>query len=94
MAYQVLTDHQIIGANELMVLMDSGTLEQIVVATRVSGWWTIHAEGIDDVQVDNRAEAVDKMIDHAYNALGPNTNDSYPGDGYSTMVPTGLRELP
>lgn len=86
MAYQVQTDHQIIGATDLMVVIDHN-LTQVVTATRVSGIWTISATGVADVTADNRSDAVDAMIAHALAALPAQT-------GYSTLVPHGLKEMP
>lgn len=86
MGYKVETDHQIIWSNDRMVLVDASSLVEIVTATLVSGWWTIHTDGVADVTVDNRSDAVDQLIAHALEKL--------PGTGYSCLVPHGLKELP
>lgn len=86
----VQTDHQIVDfpIAHMMGLLDNASPGQpIVVATRGPGTtWVIHADGIDDVIANTRAEAITAMIDHALTIL--------PGTGYSTLVPHGLRELP
>lgn len=86
MGFTVRTDHQIVGSRHLMALLDCSTFEQIVTATRTSEGWEVHADGTADVVAADRAEAIDAMINHALTVL--------PGDGYSTMVPRGLREMP
>jgi hypothetical protein len=95
MAYEVKTDHKIVGGEHLMQLLDTNTLEIIVTATRdpATGVWTVHAENasVPDVTAPTvagsptpRSEAITAMVNQALAAL--------PGSGYSTLVPYGLPE--
>ena len=85
----VQTDHRIVafGADRMM-LFDAEAGAVIVDANRaaVGEPWTVVAEGISDVTVATRVEAIQAMVDQALSAL--------PGSGYSCTVPHGLAELP
>lgn len=85
--YSVRTDHQIVafGPDQMRLFANSDGAT-IVTATREGDEWTVTAEGVPDVTADNRPDAVNAMIEQALAAL--------PGDGYSTLVPHGLKELP
>ena len=88
---QVRTHHRIIAhGHDRMVLADCASDRAIVVADREgccgAYTWTLKAEGADDVKVNARDHAIDAMIDVALLVS--------PGDGYSTFVPHGVRELP
>lgn len=85
----VHTDHRIVafGADRMMLFnADEGAV--IVDANRASEGepWTVVAEGVSDVTVATRVEAIQAMVDQALASL--------PGSGYSCTVPHGLAELP
>lgn len=81
----VQTDHQIIPCGPgRMVLADCPTGLAVVLAVRGDDAWTLKAEGTPDRLASTRDEAIDAMIDMALEIL--------PGDGYSTLVPHGLRD--
>lgn len=84
----VQTDHRIVGFGaDRMMLFDANEGVVIVDCNRLDGGpWTIHAEGIDDVTVETRPEAITAMVEQALAVL--------PGTGYSCTVPHGLAELP
>lgn len=89
MSIRVLTDHQIMPfGDDTMALFEVQTGQQIVSAARENGAWTIHAHvgDIPDDTAATRAEALTAMTEHALAALG--------GNGYSTLIPTGLADLP
>lgn len=71
---------------DVMGLFVKGSMDQIVTATRGELQWLIHAEGVDDVTVDTRAEAVDAMQTQALAIL--------PADGYTILKPRGLKDIP
>jgi hypothetical protein len=81
---QVQADHKIseVGCDK-MVLTEHAGGDPIVTAERTGccgeSRWKITAPGQETVTVDARREAVDEMIQMAYNIL--------PGDGYVTFVP-------
>lgn len=84
--------HQVVAfGSDLMRLFNSTTGETIVEASRSAGTWTIHAEGIPDATAADRPAALEVMPQHAFTALGPSGPN---GEGYSTLIPTGLAELP
>ncbi|AAN12686.1 hypothetical protein SEA_FLATHEAD_23 [Mycobacterium phage Flathead] len=82
----IKTDHQIVAfGNDMMGLFDrDGTL--IVQAARVVGGWEVTAEGRPPATVLDRSSAITEMINTALAVL--------PGDGYSCLVPRGLRAQP
>lgn len=87
MQLNVRTDHQIIPFdNDRMALFDNNSGSAIVTATREDGTWTISGAGAEDRTADNRADAIQALIDHAL--------ESQPDSGYSTLVPHGLADLP
>lgn len=70
-----------------MMLFDAEAGQVIVDANRVDdGPWTVTADGIPDVTVETRPEAITAMVEQALAAL--------PGSGYSCIVPHGLAEMP
>ena len=88
---EVMTDHQILAFGaDLMHLLDRSTGNTLVTATRdPGGLWTIHADGTDDVTAVNRGEAITDLTEQARKIL-----PGYPSNGFSTLVPHGLTELP
>lgn len=87
--FDVITDHVVIPfGDNAMGLYNNGAIgDPLVTAERADGTWTIHAEGVDDVTVDNRSDALDALLAHALLLPGAKA-------GYSTTVPHGLREQP
>lgn len=84
--------HQVVAfGSELMRLFNSSSGETIVEATRGGGTWTLHADGIADVTAPDRSTALGMMPQHAFDALGPSGPN---GEGYSTLIPNGIAELP
>ncbi|MFN6543927.1 hypothetical protein [Mycolicibacterium nivoides] len=85
--------HQVVAfGSDLMRLFNSTTGETIVEATRSGDdTWVIHAEGVDDLTATDRAGALNLMPQHAFDALGTSGPN---GEGYSTLIPNGLAELP
>lgn len=93
---QVQTDHQIVSFGaDLMTLFDNAAGTGLVVAQRpdASTPWTVHADGVADVQVSNaadgtppRAPVIQAMVNQAL-AVSK-------GTGYSTLVPNGIAEMP
>ncbi|AID58845.1 hypothetical protein PBI_GAIA_25 [Mycobacterium phage Gaia] len=83
---RIKTDHQIVEfGNDLMGLFDSnGTL--ITQGERTTTGWKVTAIGVSDVNVGNRSDAITAMINMALEVL--------PGEGYSCLVPRGLRAQP
>lgn len=85
--HQVKTDHQIVAfGTAQMALFDNAGGDPIVTATREGAKWAIHAEGAKDVKAASRSDAVTALIEHALKVL--------PGEGYSTLVPHGLLDMP
>lgn len=83
----VQTDHHIVPVGgDQMTLFDPAAGQVIVTAERSNGTWVVKARGIKNAKADTRAEAITQMINHALTVL--------PGEGYSTLVPHGLAELP
>lgn len=89
----VQTDHQIVGFGDRMTLIDTETLDVIVLAERSDEAWTVKASGHEDVKVPAtqslqppRENVIQAMIDLAL--------EISPNDGYSTLVPHGLPDLP
>ena len=85
----VQTDHRIVSFGEdRMMLFDSNAGAVIVDCNRpdAESEWTVVAEGVEDVTVATRPEAITAMIEQALAAL--------PGAGYSCTVPHGLAEMP
>jgi hypothetical protein len=85
------THHQVVayGADR-MVLADSATCDPIVIAERAMGpdgpIWVVGAADVSNVCVQTRPEAITTMAEMALAVL--------PGEGYTTLVPHGLAELP
>jgi len=73
-------------SDDQMALFDAKTGDRIAVATRLSGTWTISADGIDNKTASDRSAAIAALLDAAIESLG--------GTGYSTMIPHGLTEQP
>ena len=86
--FDIQTDHQIVALGaDLMHLLDNANGSTIVTAQRDGGTWVIHADAVEtDATATTRPDAIQGVLDHALAALG--------GDGYSTMIPHGLTELP
>jgi len=83
---RIKTDHQIVVfGNDLMGLFDTdGVL--ITQGSRTATGWKVTAEGAADVDTETRSDAITAMINMALEVL--------PGDGYSCLVPHGLRDQP
>lgn len=94
---QVKTDHQVVAfGSDLMHLFDSEAGIVLVSATRgPGGEWTITAldppNPVADVTASSRTDALTAMTEHVFNALGPSGPN---GEGYSTLIPHGMSELP
>jgi hypothetical protein len=84
MQVAVHADHTILGGADCMALVDSQSLELIALAIREENW-SVRIGG-EVHSANNRSEAIDVMLNRAVEIL--------PGTGYSTFIPTGLRELP
>lgn len=83
----VETDHQILAVGgDKMTLFDPAAGKVHVTASRSTDGWVIQAEGLHDITRGTREETIYAMTEHALALL--------PGTGYSTLVPTGLAELP
>ena len=85
----VQTDHRIVAfGDDRMMLFDAEAGAVLVDANRpdINGEWTVVAEGVPDVTVATRTEAITAMVEQALAAL--------PGTGYSCIVPHGLAEMP
>ena len=99
-------DHHIMhrGADK-MLLVDHQTGEEVVTAERVSvpvrhgsdyvekPMWIVGAAGVPNQQFLTRVEALAAMPHMAHESLGPNPNGSF-GDGYITITPHGLADMP
>ncbi|ASZ73798.1 minor tail protein [Mycobacterium phage RitaG] len=83
---RIKTDHQIVAfGSDLMGLFDTdGVL--ITQGARTATGWKVTAEGAADVDTETRSDAITAMIEMALEVL--------PGDGYSCLVPHGLRDQP
>ncbi|AER47583.1 minor tail protein [Mycobacterium phage DS6A] len=86
--YDVKTDHQVVPVGaDLMQLVDCRTGALIATATRTGERWMVAADGgIAGGTVGARGEAITALVELALAALG--------GTGYSTLVPSGLSEVP
>ena len=85
----VQTDHRIVSFGEdRMMLFDANEGAVIVDCNRagLGEPWTAVAEGVPDVTVSTRVDAIQAMVDQALASL--------PGTGYSCTVPHGLTEMP
>jgi hypothetical protein len=81
----VKTDHQIVAhGNDLMRLYD-GDGNALATAERSDNGWTVTSND-GETTTEDRVSAIAHMTDHALAVL--------PGDGYSTLVPHGLAEMP
>lgn len=90
----VQTDHQIVqfGANQMM-LFDNDSSNIIVTAIRDEDGWLVKAENHDDVRPDGPVEGEPprrKVIE----AMVAMALEVSPAEGYSTLVPHGLEDLP
>jgi hypothetical protein len=91
----VQTDHQIVafGADRMLLFDGAGTVV-VDCGRNADGSWTAKAAGVPDVTMPAdisggatcRQGAITAMINQALAAS--------PGDGYSTIVPHGLAEMP
>jgi hypothetical protein len=90
---QVQTDHQIVGFGDRMTLVDTGTLDVIVLAERTDGVWTVKADGHADVKVP-ATQSVQPPRENVIQAMIDLALEVSPNDGYSTLVPHGLPDLP
>lgn len=90
---QVQTDHQIVGFGDRMTLVDTGTLDVIVLAERTDGVWTVRADGHADVKVP-ATQSVQLPRENVIQAMIDLALEVSPNDGYSTLVPHGLPDLP
>lgn len=85
----VQTDHRIVAfGDDRMMLFDANEGVVIVDCTRPDPQsdWTIIVDGLENVTVSTRQQAIQAMIDQALESL--------PGSGYSCIVPHGLAEMP
>jgi hypothetical protein len=86
----VKTDHQVVAhGNHLMALYD-GDGNRLAEATRKDDGWNVKSDKAEDTAPD-RVSAIALLTDHAFEVLGPSGDN---GEGYSTLVPHGLAQLP
>lgn len=90
MPFHIQTDHQVIAhGTDVMRLYDArGTV--IATAERAKKGWHVTTDSTGEVVVD-RPAAITAMTEHALTHLGPSDDN---GEGYSTLVPYGLADLP
>lgn len=87
MTQQVEYDYEInTFGPDVMGMFPKGSMDQFVTATRGEQQWLVRADGVDDVTVDTRGEAIQAMTNHALATL--------PEDGFVVLVPPGLKDMP
>lgn len=92
----VQTDHQIVsfGADRMM-LFDAVSGTVVVDSNRnPDGSWTATASGVPDVTMPADIQPGPTFRQGAITAMINQALAASPGDGYSTMVPHGLAEMP